>query len=123
MMTLIEEWNYQELWLLARCPEELAQLETLMLQEGTELALKEGLQSLLLKAESLSPNPEGLRVAFSNIWLSLEVWANDQEAQAYQEMIDDASTYADLEEFLLQMLESYQPEDLINTRFYVEKGL
>lgn len=121
-MNLIEIWNYNETWLQARCPSQLADFEKLLLAGNDGDILIAELERLLQEAQDIRPTSAGLRLAFANIWLSLEVWANDLEQEAYAEMIDAPETYDELEEFLLQMIDNYQPTDLVGSRFYDEKG-
>lgn len=80
------------------------------------------LDQLLAEAAAIDPTPATLRTAYQHIWGYFKKIANDEEREAYKEMIGDEATYEDLGEFLVQMTENYQPKYLVHSKFYDEGG-
>lgn len=122
MKTAQARWAYHKYWVMARSQAHYNALRQLF--KGNDWSEEKGqiFEQLLAEAQAIAPTPATLRTAYQHIWGYFKKIANDEEREAYKEMIGDEATYEDLGEFLVQMTENYQPKYLVNSKFYDEGG-
>lgn len=122
MKTVQARWAYHKYWVMAHSQIHYDAIRQLF--KGNDWSVEKELlfEQLLAEAQAISPTSETLRTAYQHIWGYFKKMANEEERGVYKEMIGDEATYEDLGEFLVQMTENYQPNYLINSKFYDEGG-
>lgn len=122
MTSVQERWAYHKYWVMAHSQAHYNAIRQLFKGNAWSAEKELVFEQLLVEAAAIAPTPATLRTAYQHIWGYFKKMANEEEREAYKEMIGDLSVYDELEAFLLQMIENYQPYYLVNSKFYDEGG-
>ncbi|MFA9493323.1 DUF1722 domain-containing protein [Streptococcus sp. E17BB] len=124
MMTSIQaQWAYHKYWVMGHSQAHYNAIRLLFKGNDWSADKEKDFYRLLAEAQAIAPTGATLRTAYQHIWGYFKKVANDEERDAYKEMIGDETTYEELGEFLVQMIENYQPKYLVNSKFYEDGGL
>lgn len=115
-------WAYHKYWVMARSQAHYNALRQLFKGNDWSEEKDQLFDQLLAEAQAIDPTPATLRTAYQHIWGYFKKIANEEERDAYKEMIEDEASYEELGAFLVQMIDNYQPKYLVNSKFYNEGG-
>ncbi|MFC3927099.1 DUF1722 domain-containing protein [Streptococcus caprae] len=117
-----ETWAYHKYWVMGHSQAHYNALRLLFKGDAWSAEKESELHRLLAEAGTIAPTGATQRTAFQHMWGYFKKIANEEEREAYKEMIADEASYADLTEFLVQMITNYQPKYLVNSKFYEDEG-
>lgn len=123
MKTVQALWAYHKYWVMGHSQAHYNAIRLLFKGNDWSAEKEADFHRLLTEAQALAPTGATRRVAYQHIWGYFKKKATAEEASTYKQLVADEASYDELEAFLLDLIDRYQPAYLVRSKFYQERGL